>query len=382
MDPIDRPLVHTPDHRNCPACEAARQQKLDPKKFGFLYFKQAAPLWLKEHAGEISTKSLKDYRFLLVPLTEFFGELPLTEIHIGHVTVYINQRLQTPRRTNRLQQEELNFGQLVGPNAVRKEISTLGQIMKRAGLWEEIARDLILPKMPKRTVGKALEPEEEQRLFTVACSNARWKLAYWGSILTAATTADHGEIRHIHLNDIDLARRTMRIREGIKNEHRDRIPALNDTAMWAVGQILKRYYRICRRQKLQPDGEHYILPGRTRGVPGFDLSKPMGSWKKAWGALCEKAELPGLRMKDLRHLAVTKLLENVELSERTILETAGHVSKEMWKVYSHIRRRPMEQAAQVLAFERPQPHIEPSPVDAVEDVDIESNLTETKARKK
>lgn len=387
MDDVKAPLEHTPDHRNCPACEAVRQQKMDPKKFGLLYFKQAAPLWLNEHSAEISAKSLKDYKFLIIPLTEFFADLPLNEIHIGHVTVYINQRLQTPRRNLRSNQEDLGFGQLVGPNAVRKEVSTLAQIMKRGGLWDEIGHDLVLPKLPKRTVGKALEEEEVERLFTVAASNRRWKLAFWGEMLSAQTTADHGEVRHLHVNDIDLAHLTMRIRDGLKNEHRDRLLELKELpdAIWAFKQILTRYYRICRRQHIQPDGDHYILPGRTRGVHGFDLTKPMGSWKKAWIAICDMAGLPGLRMKDIRHTAVTKLLENPDLSERTIVEIAGHVNKDMWKVYSHIRRKPKQDAMKTLHFERPKALIAPlpaEPVQPVEEVDIEANLTETKVAKK
>jgi len=385
------------DHRPgvlCPVCEAAKAEKLEPKKFGLLYFKQAVELWLKEHAVDISPKQLKDYGYMRTPLIAFFGEFPLTEIHIGHVQSYVDMRLQMPRRVfNPAQQAlpgvlPLTFGKLVGPNSVRKEVSMLRQVMARAGLWDEIGKDYKPPKMPKPTVGRALEDTEQTRLFTVACSNRRWERAYLGSLISAQTTSDHGEIRHLHLNDINLAQQTMRIRDGLKNEHRDRIVELKELpdAYWALSRILKRYYRICRRLKVQPDGEHYILPGRTRGSgKPYDLGKPMGSWRSAWEALTEKAGLPGLRMKDLRHHALTKLLENPELSERTIIEIAGHVNKAMWATYSHIRRKPKQEAMKTLSFPRPAVPLV-NPVETVEEVDIAAalgaNSTETKIAKK
>lgn len=43
------------------------------------------------------------------------------------------------------------------------------------------------------------------------------------------------------------------------------------------------------------------------------------------------------RWHDLRHTFVSRLAENPNVSEQTIREMAGHVSKEMMQRYSHIR---------------------------------------------
>jgi integrase len=392
------------DHRpgvKCPVCEAVRAEKLDPQQFGVLPFRLAAPLWMKETHGftdrnqvpRNKRKTFEQHEYYIRTLLPFFGDYPLNEVHIGHVQSYVDMRLQSPRRTNLSRQArldlhpELNFNELVGPSVVRHEVSFLGMVLDRAGLWKAIRERYTPPPLPKSTVGRALEPDEEQRLFVVACSNRRWARAYWGSLISAQTGADPGEIQHLHLNDIDLAHMTMRIRDGLKNEHRDRIIELVHLpdVVWAFKKIIGRYYKICRRQNIVPDGEHFILPGRTAGVPGYDLFKPMGSWKKAWDALRKAAELPDLRMKDLRHHALTKALENPELSERTIIEIFGHVSKAMWSTYSHIRRKPKQEAMKTLHFARP---IVPPPpsVDAVETVDIPDafgpNITEIKKLKK
>ena len=49
------------------------------------------------------------------------------------------------------------------------------------------------------------------------------------------------------------------------------------------------------------------------------------------------AQLPGLRMYDLRHHCITSLLEDPRVSEETVEAIAGHVSRRMMKRYSHIR---------------------------------------------
>jgi integrase-like protein len=69
---------------------------------------------------------------------------------------------------------------------------------------------------------------------------------------------------------------------------------------------------------------------------GFDPTRPVGSWKKAWRKLTTKAGLKGLRFHDLRHHAITELAES-GASEQTILSIAGHVSRRMLERYSHIR---------------------------------------------
>jgi integrase len=392
--PSPGPLQHTRHHRNCPACNARRDEKIANDAFAKLPFRLAAGVWLKESAqavqnGNLSPKAHEQREYYVRTLEDFFGTTPLEEIHIGNIETYVDERLKTPRKTNpKADGKQLILPEVkyVGASCVRHEVTCLGQILDRGGLWDEIKKHYHPPKLRKSTVGKALEDEQQTRLFTVACSNRRWKVAYWGSLITAQTAADHGEIRHLHLNDVDLGRPTLRIRDGLKNEHRDRIVELKELpdVRWALGQILKRYFRICKQLHIEPDPEHYILPGRHHGER-YDPTICMGSWKKAWGALREKAGMPKLRMKDLRHHALTKLLENPENSERTIIEIAGHVSKEMWGVYSHIRRKPKQEAMKTLHFERPKPSLVDS-VETVETVDIlahhGANVQEQQVEKK
>jgi integrase len=334
--------AHTPGHIDCPACNAHRLRIMEPVAFGQLTFAQAAPLWLDSHRAEISAKTIYDYEYYIRMLTKFFGALPLKKIHIGNIQAYQFERSET-----------------AGASCVNHEINTLKQVLERAGLWTDISKFYRSLRVPKSKAGRALEPADEERLMRTAASSRYWRIAYWCSIVTATTTAGPKEITHLHVNDVEIGERpgaplgTMRIRDGLKNGYRERIIPLNEASSYALRQILNRYQRICRELGVVPDPEHYILPGRGRSSP-YDPWKPMGSWRTAWRSLRKAAGFPGLRMYDLRHHAITKLMEDPDVSEQTVEEVAGHaLSSAMKKRYSHIRIKPKAHATAKLELRLP-----------------------------
>ncbi len=60
------------------------------------------------------------------------------------------------------------------------------------------------------------------------------------------------------------------------------------------------------------------------------------SWKTAWHKALTTAKVEA-RWHDLRHTLISRLAENPNVSEETILALAGHVSRAMLARYSHIR---------------------------------------------
>jgi integrase len=336
------------------ACEAARLRHLTEAKFGLLRFSHAARLWLAEHRSNISEPTHRSYQDHLRWLTRAFEDLPLAEIHIGHVEEYQKWR-QKPRYD-----EKAKRTLRAGYSPINHEVNTLAQILDRAGLWTEIKK-FYRPLHQPKTRGCALEPEEQEALFCAASSNPRWRVAYLCSLITANTSAGPKEIRYLHLSDIDLNRRggdgeplpTLTIRDGLKNEHRDRTVYLVPTAVMAFKLLLTRARRLgCQ------DPEHFLLPHRAhrRGEPA-DPNRPMGSWKRAFRAMCAKAGLPHLRPYDLRHLIITKLMEDPNVSDQTVEEIVGHKpNSDMKKHYSHIRMHRKRQA--LLAAEAKAPTVQ------------------------
>jgi len=329
-------LEHTAGHLACPACDLARKRMLDPTFLASLCFCEAAAVWLDGHKARISLGSVRDYSNCIKALTPFFSALRLNQIHAGHFEQY-----------QKLRSEGLNGMRKAGPSRVNHELNTLSQVLRRAGLWGELASYYKPLRLPRPKVGCAISGEDEERLFRLAASNHRWKVAYCCSLITANTTAGPNEIRHLRIRDLDLnvSQPSIRISEGVKNEYRRRTLPLNDPAAWAVRALAKRATEL---GAIQP--EHYLLPHRAaNGRKGFDPTRPISSWKGAWNQLRKMAKLPHLRSYDLRHHAITRLLEDENVSERTVIELAGHVSRAMLERYSHIRMRTKKEAVDGLA---------------------------------
>lgn len=98
--------------------------------------------------------------------------------------------------------------------------------------------------------------------------------------------------------------------------------------------------------------EHYVFPACCEGFRGeeskaprrrrrwletIDPTRPISSWRTAWRSLTKEAGLAGLRFHDLRHHAITELIE-AGVPDQVIREIAGHVSPRMLAHYSHVRQ--------------------------------------------
>jgi len=67
---------------------------------------------------------------------------------------------------------------------------------------------------------------------------------------------------------------------------------------------------------------------------GVDLTKPLGSWKTAWGKSQKQAK-GECRMHDLRHSLVSELAESGTPSA-IIRSISGHTTAQMLDLYPHI----------------------------------------------
>jgi integrase/recombinase XerD len=230
----------------------------------------------------------------------------------------------------------------VGNRTVNIEVGVLRRVLKQFKLWHLVGEDY-KPLPEPKDIGRALTPEQELNLFSVASTRREWTVAFWVSLVAANTTAGGCEIRNLRLQDIDLQTKTLYVRVG-KNKFRVRAIPLNCTATWAVERLVDRAHKLGAT-----DPEHYLIPRRVAGKQ-YDPLKPPSrwAWRSAWRKLTRKAGLDGLRPHDLRHHAITKLAESSEAGEQTIMAIAGHVSREMLEHYSHIRQEAKRRAVESL----------------------------------
>jgi integrase len=298
-----------------------------------LPFSDACEAWLESRRPYISEKTRYEYELNIKTLSSFFGELRLQEIDGDLVRAYQRMRQQK-----------------CGAFSINHECGVLCQIRKRIGMPLADYQPLPLPKAER---GRALSHEERERLFRIAKENPHWEAAYLFAVISVNTSAGPKETYTLRLKDVDLERGTIRIQpHGAKNIHRVRTIPLNDEALRAAARAVDRANELGSNLP-----EHYLFPFRIRGgnihQALYDPNRHQTSFKTAWLALRECAQLPGFRMYDLRHHAITSLLENPNISEEVVEDIAGHVSRRMKKRYSHIRMEYKRAAVEAILAKKP-----------------------------
>ena len=295
----------------------------------------AGRAWLMTRMPYIRPSTISHYRQYVNALGVVFGQLSLYDIDISHVRNYQNIRSQG-----------------AGPSRINHELNTLSQILRRVGLWHGIEDQYEPLPLPRWTPPRVITPEEEEKLFYVAASNPQWIVGYLASSLCANTTAAGCELRGLRLKDIDLPNCIIHIpHDAAKNEFRARSIPLNGRAKIQIERLMKRATEL--GSYLPTD---YLLPFRLkRGW--YDPSRPTRGWRSAWREIRVAADLPWIRPHDLRHQAITRLLENPKVSEETVKSIAGHVSKKILERYSHIRINVKRDALATISpvFNKPSP---------------------------
>ncbi|SKA16666.1 integrase [Consotaella salsifontis] len=202
----------------------------------------------------------------------------------------------------------------VAPATVIRELNTLGHAIDIARkewgvhLPQNPCR-LIRRPSPPRGRNRRLQPGEEQRLLDAANSGRNpWIRPL--IILALETAMRQGELLSLTWENVDLEKRIAHLPMTKNGEERD-VP------------LSQRATEILRQLKGERTGERVI-----------DTSK--SAVEQAWAHLRARAGSVDLHFHDLRHEAVTRLLER----GFNVIETAtisGHKELRMLQRYAHIK---------------------------------------------
>ncbi len=324
--------LHTKDKRDATTkahdiVSEAKQGKITTNSISFakLPFGEAVDKFIEGKRLEVKQSTLVKNKQLLKKPREFFKSLRLNQITSEHVLNY----------------REWRSSQGVGPTIINMEVGLLQQILKRAKRWQFIADDIKRLKEPP-TIGRAMSPEQKLQLLHTASQKPEWQTAYWAAILALNTTMRAVEIKSLRWLDIDLFERSLQVPVS-KTEAGLRTIPLTDAAYNTLLEIRKRnemfgaveshHYVFASFKIVAQFNGNKIVESRC---DSFNPEQPMTTWRRAWRSLTKKAGLKGLRFHDLRHHAITEMLES-GVPEQMVMEIAGHVSLRMLKRYSHIR---------------------------------------------
>ena len=230
----------------------------------------------------------------------------------------------TPDLVAKYRDDRLALGK--SNNTVRLELALLSHLFSvaikewRMGL---VYNPVAAVRKPSAGTGRnrRLLPEEERRLFT-ACDEASNPMLGWMVRLAISTGMRAGEIQSLCRGQVDLTKRVVRLSKT-KNGTARTIP-LTRLAV----------------QVLQEALAHPIRPMNTDlvfwGEPGRDGQRRPYEYNPAWRRALKRAGIADLRFHDLRHEAVSRLVE-AGLGDQEVAAISGHKSMQMLKRYTHLR---------------------------------------------
>ena len=251
-----------------------------------------------------------------VPLKGHLGAHALTTITPALVARYRDQRLSTlGERT----------GRPISNNTVRLELALLGHLftvaIKEWGIGLP-ANPVGLIRRPSPGPGRnrRLTGDEERRLLE-ACDTHSNPMFGWIVRLALATGMRQGEILGLQVDQVDLDRQVARL-TMTKNGSARTVP-LSTVAVAVLRDALK-----CPLRHESP----LIFPGE----PGRDGVRRPYTFNRTWTLALRAAGIEGLRFHDLRHEAVSRLVER-GLTDQEVSAISGHRSMQMLKRYTHLR---------------------------------------------
>jgi integrase len=378
--------------------EKARRRELEESYNGIKrrdrakLFSVAAHDWLALKALTLASSSHRIERHNLKHLCPHFERRLISDIQAKDVSRYQNARIV----------------EKASPKTINLEVGTLRAILRRHRVWAEIQLDVrMLPTLDD--VGHALTSEEERALLS-ACLQSRSRSLYPAVMVALNTGMRYSEIRLLRWKQLDFAAKMLTVGKSKTRTGTGRVIPLNSRIlsileMWGA-QFTDRH----------PD--HYVFPFERCGAKGqeesfgftaevilygTDPTRPIADWKEAWEKARERAaviltghgeeikksrpnfaavkpnskrskklmeknpskrESLKCRFHDLRHTAVTRLLE-AGIPYPVVASMMGWSAAtaiRMAKRYGHIGSRALREAADVLGrFEIPQGYPKKSP---------------------
>ncbi len=352
-------LDHTPNHLECPACDAARDGS-DRDLDGGMVFQLASTLWLDMLKADVSDGGVaarriratteSSYSQYLRSLNLFFGEIPLNKIHRGNLKEYQRMRLNGlgPFVRRRRPHEEPR-ALTVSPKKVNQELAALRQVMQCADMWKRELEVAYKPLLEEESEAqRAMQPDEQDLWLRTAQQKERWRVVYWYSLLAIGATLSTNEMRFLRLGDISLYQQTVTVAgAGAKCAARRRTNALlTADQLWAAEKLLERARMECGCTAPQ----HYLFPFRNRKY-SWDPSRPMSTSgiKREWQEVRDASGLLWVRQYDLRHTGSTRNAED-NMPDAVRDRRMGHrPNSRMREHYTHVdaafQRRAYEKMA-------------------------------------
>ncbi len=238
------------------------------------------------------------------------GDYSLAALNPGLIAKYRDDRLAAGKSAN----------------TVRLELSLLSHLFTiaikewRLGLIYNPVMNIRKPP-PGQGRNRRLSADEEKTLLE-ACDKHSNPMLGWIVRTALFTGMRAGEIISLRRGQVDLVRRVVRLTDT-KNGSARTVPLTNEA---------KKVLDSALRNPARPFDTDLVFYGE----PGRDDKRRPYEFRMAWKKVIKKTKITNLRFHDLRHEAVSRLVE-AGLGDQEVASISGHKSMQMLKRYTHLR---------------------------------------------
>lgn len=256
-------------------------------------------------------------------LNKYFGKYSLAAIGTDLVARYRDERLATPSK--RARSKDGPRGTL-SASTVRLELALLGHVFTtaikewRIGIVVNPVSNIRKPSAGEGR-NRRLRPEEEVELLQAVDAYSNPMLG-WIVRIALETGMRSGEITGLRLGDVDTARRLVHLSDTKNNSSRT-VP---------MTRAAKAVFDKARDNPMRPPDCDLLFFGEV----GKNGARHPYTFNPAWLKIKRSLGLADLRFHDLRHEAVSRLVE-AGLSDQEVASISGHKSMQMLKRYTHLR---------------------------------------------
>jgi len=281
---------------------------------------------------------------LRLPQSVVFAEYAINHLkrHVGSkMLVDVNEKAV-------IQYQNARLNERAAPKSVNEEVGFLLRILGDPGdlLRIRLRKKKMLKLKVRQKVGKAYTPAEKDRMLGEA-RKARSPHIYLALTLALNAGMRDAEIKTLTWGQLDFTKKYLAVGCSKTEAGEGRTIPLNSTLL----EVFSEYADWYQEKFGKPRAEWYVFPF---GKPSpSDPTRPVTTLKTAWNNVRKNAKVKG-RWHDNRHTLITDLAES-GAGDQTIMDIAGHVSKQMLKHYSHIRMEAKRRALESIVTVRPAP---------------------------
>ncbi len=275
-----------------------------------LLLKRALDRYLREVSSTKRDSTAYAEQHKAKALKAEFGDYSLGAITADLVAEYRDKRLEAGKSAS----------------TVRLELSLLSHLFTiaikewRVGLTYNPVANIRKPP-PAKGRDRRLISAEEKTLLKAVDQHSNPMLG-WITRIALYTGMRAGEIKSLTRSQVNLKKRIVYLTET-KNGSARSVPLTREAAA-VFREVL----------------DHPIRPLDTDlifwGEPGHDGKRRPYEFRPAWHRTLREAGIKGLRFHDLRHEAVSRLVE-AGLGDQEVAAISGHKSMQMLRRYTHLR---------------------------------------------